>query len=145
MVSCIPSLLLQGILALIGTGPFILHFRANVKFSCVLWGFPYLCSCFGIDCMARSAQVYAFGACGDSDICCERIHSQRERASNRRALCLMDFSLMPLQVMSPGETPSTKSTIQYWLCFFFCLLKSNELTIKAFCKISSKHAYACAC
>ena len=44
-----------------------------------------------------------------------------EIASNQKARFLIDFSLMPLQVVGPGESPSTKSTIQY----FCCLLKSN--------------------
>ena len=48
-------------------------------------------------------------------------HTLAERASNRKAIFRMDFSLMPLQVVRPGGCPSTKSTIQY----FCCLLKSN--------------------
>ena len=64
-------------------------------------------------------------------------HTFAERASNWKARFLMDFLMVSLKVVRPSKTPSTKSTLH--TPHFCCLLKSNEFTIKFFCKISSKH------
>ena len=137
MVSDIPFPVLQGILKLIKTGPFIPDFRANVKFSCVLLGCLYPYTSFWIECRhSRSARG---------------MHSAHMRlqvptlgeypftggACNGRAWSLMFLNLVPLQVISPAELSFTNRAFPFK--FFFCLLKSNEFTIKPFCKIPLKH------
>ena len=162
MVSGIPSPVLKGILKLIGTGPFFPHFRANVKFSCVLLGWLYPYTSFGIECRhGKSARGYAFGACENSGtysgwILSHRQSMQREGlepdvsqsgASVGYKPCwsslhklhiselILLLNLMRVQVPSPAELFLTRCALPL---FFFCLLTSNEFTIKACCKISSK-------
>ena len=60
-----------------------------------------------------------------------------EGTSNRRARCLMDFNDVSVEAVIPSKALSTNSTLH--TPHFCCLLKSNEFTIKFFCKISSKH------